>query len=111
MYRFVEDKNFLKRAQNSCVKDLQELVHLLQEEGISSQFILVGSGGRNMVTQNENGDIDLYFNYYNFTDNYNATNGLDIEYVIAARRDNFEVFKSINNIRYIVFFYRLAFVI
>lgn len=62
MYRFVEDKNFLKRAQNSCVKDLQELVHLLQEEGISSQFILVGSGGRNMVTQNENGDIDLDYN-------------------------------------------------
>ena len=36
MYRFVEDKNFLKRAQNSCVMDLQELVHLLQEEGITT---------------------------------------------------------------------------
>ena len=46
----------------------------------------------------ENGDVDLYFNYYNFADNYNATNGLDIEYVITARRDNFEVFKSINSL-------------
>ena len=44
------------------------------------------------------GDIDLYFNYYNFTDEYNETSGLNIEYVVAARRDNFEVIKSINSL-------------
>lgn len=44
------------------------------------------------------GDIDLYFNYYNFTDEYNETSGLDIEYAVAARRDNFEVIKSINSL-------------
>lgn len=45
-----------------------------------------------------NGDIDLYFNYYNFTDDYNQTSGISIEYVIAARRDNFEVIKSVNSL-------------
>lgn len=45
-----------------------------------------------------NGDIDLYFNYYNFTDNFNQTSGLNIEYVVAARRDNFEVIKSVNSL-------------
>ncbi len=44
------------------------------------------------------GDIDLYFNYYNFTDEFNQTSGLNIEYVIAARRDNFEVIKSVNSL-------------
>ncbi len=44
------------------------------------------------------GDIDLYFNYYNFTDNYNETNGINIEYVVAARRDNNEVIKSLNSL-------------
>lgn len=62
MYHFVKDKEFLKRAQESCVKDLQELVDLLLKEGISTQFILVGSGARKMVTQNENGSIDFDYN-------------------------------------------------
>lgn len=62
MYIYVEDKEFLKAAQASCASDLRQVVALLLEEGISSQFILVGSGGRNMVTQNEHGDIDFDYN-------------------------------------------------
>ena len=46
----------------------------------------------------ENGNIDLYFNYYNYTDNFNATNGLNIEYVVAANRENNEVIKSVNSL-------------
>lgn len=42
-----------------------------------------------------NKDIDLYFNYYNFTDDFYQTDGISIEYVIAARRDNSIVIKSI----------------
>lgn len=42
--------------------------------------------------------IDLYFNYYNFTDNFYQTDGLSIEYVVAARRDNNIVVKSINSL-------------
>lgn len=42
-----------------------------------------------------NKDINLYFNYYNFTDDFYQTDGISIEYVIAARRDNSTVIKSI----------------
>lgn len=41
------------------------------------------------------GDVDLYFNYYNYSDNYNNTAGLNIEYVVAAPRKDVTVIKSI----------------
>ena len=62
MYHYVEDKEFLKRAQKSCSSLMVELEEELREEGINSQFFLIGSGGRNMVTQNEEGPIDFDYN-------------------------------------------------
>lgn len=62
MYHYVEDKKILKKAQKSCRQDLDELVSILLDERISSQVILVGSGARNMVTQNGDGDIDFDYN-------------------------------------------------
>lgn len=44
------------------------------------------------------GDIDLYFNYYNFVDEYYQTDGLNIEYAIALSKDNNTVIKSINSL-------------
>ena len=52
MFAYVEDKAFLKRAQNCCSDLMHELEDELREDGINSQFFLVGSGARNMVTQN-----------------------------------------------------------
>ena len=46
----------------------------------------------------KNGDVDLYFNYYNYSDNFNATNGINIEYSVALRKDNNMVIKSINSL-------------
>lgn len=63
MYFYVEDKEFLRRAQSDSSKMLKRLEGLLREEyGINSQVFLVGSGGRNMVTQNEDGSIDFDYN-------------------------------------------------
>lgn len=62
MYHYVEDKEFLKRAQRVCSNLVVELEEALREEGINSQFFLIGSGGRNMVTQNEEGPIDFDYN-------------------------------------------------
>ena len=44
------------------------------------------------------GDIDLYFNYYNFLDEYYQTDGINIEYTIALSKDNNTVIKSINSL-------------
>lgn len=61
MYRLV-DKVECKRYRTDCSKILKEVCELLGEKGISSQFTLVGSGARNMVTQNGNGPFDLDYN-------------------------------------------------
>ena len=44
------------------------------------------------------GEIDLYFNYYNFKDDYYQTDGLPIEYVAVAPKDNNIVIKSLNSL-------------
>ncbi len=62
MYTYVEDKTFLKRARNFCSGLMRELEDELREDGINSQFFMVGSGARNMVTQNEDGAIDFDYN-------------------------------------------------
>lgn len=62
MYNYVEDKDFLKRAQADCSDMLHELEDELREEGINTQFFLVGSGARNMVMRNGNGPIDFDYN-------------------------------------------------
>ena len=62
MYRYVEDKEFLKKAQSFSSKLMHELEEELREEGINTQFFLVGSGARNMVTQNGDGPIDFDYN-------------------------------------------------
>ncbi|MBO6262829.1 MAG: hypothetical protein J6N93_00970 [Clostridia bacterium] len=41
---------------------MKELEEELRQNGINTQFFLVGSGARNMVTQNENGPIDFDYN-------------------------------------------------
>lgn len=63
MYKYVEDKEFLFRAKNSCSEDMKALEVLLREEyEINSQFFLVGSGAKNMLTQNANEGIDFDYN-------------------------------------------------
>ena len=46
----------------------------------------------------DNKKIDLYFNYYNYPSKYNVTNGIEVEYTIATRKDNYNIIKSINSL-------------
>ncbi len=62
MYYYVSDKDFLKRAQNYCSSLMKELEKELRKREINTQFFLVGSGARNMVTQNEKQPIDFDYN-------------------------------------------------
>lgn len=62
MYHYVEDKEFLKRAQKVCSGLMTELEETLRDEDVNSQFFLIGSGAKNMVTQNEEGPIDFDYN-------------------------------------------------
>ena len=63
MYHYVEDKEFLKRAKSFCSDVLKDLgAELRDKKEMNTQFFLVGSGARNMITQNGNGKIDFDYN-------------------------------------------------
>lgn len=51
-----------RKYRSSCSTALKKVCSKLKEKGISAQFILVGSGARNMVTRNGNGPFDLDYN-------------------------------------------------
>lgn len=63
MYDYVEDKEFLRRMRSLCGEIMQDLCHRLKEDyDIGSVYYLVGSGARNLITQNSDEPIDLDYN-------------------------------------------------
>ena len=60
-YEYVFESEYAKyRADCSTV--LWNTCARLREKDISAQFVLIGSGGRNLVTRNGNGPFDLDYN-------------------------------------------------
>lgn len=63
MYHYVEDKEFLHRIKSLSGKIMQDLCHNLKRNyDIGSNFYLVGSGGKNLILQNESLPVDLDYN-------------------------------------------------
>lgn len=63
MFKYVEDKNYLGRVRCLCGEIMQDFCHLLKENyNIGANFYLVGSGARNLITQNASQPIDLDYN-------------------------------------------------
>ena len=63
MYKFIEDKDFLKRMRHFCSDIVNKLVVAINNEDfLTVQAHLIGSGAKNLITQNENEDIDLDYN-------------------------------------------------
>lgn len=61
MYKLVNEAE-CKKYHSDCSATLKQVRSILREKGITSQFALVGSGARNMVTRNEDGPFDLDYN-------------------------------------------------
>ena len=62
MYEFVNDAE-IKPYRSYCSKILTDLRDLLLEKyEINTQFVLVGSGARNMVMRDGSGPFDLDYN-------------------------------------------------
>lgn len=65
MYQYVTDKDFLKRLRGTCGNIVNQLVQRINRDSeMTVSTHLVGSGGRNLVTQNEKGPVDLDYNLY-----------------------------------------------
>lgn len=63
MYHYVEDKDFLNRMKQLCGEIMQSLSHQLKEDyDIGSVPVLIGSGAKNLIMQNEKEPIDLDYN-------------------------------------------------
>ena len=50
------------RYRNECSDVMTKACAALREKGINAQFVLVGSGARNLVTRNGNSPYDLDYN-------------------------------------------------
>ncbi len=63
MYHFINDKNFLKNMRSLCSGIVNELVQNINNDSVLSvEAHLVGSGARNLETQNANEPVDLDYN-------------------------------------------------
>ena len=76
MYHWIDDKDFLQRMRKLCSGIVNQLVQLINNEGsLEVVAYMVGSGARNMETQNANEPIDLD---YNLSIERILENGIDI---------------------------------
>lgn len=95
MYHYIENKDFLKRAQSSCSLFVKELEEVLRDKyDINSQSFLVGSGARNMVTQNENESIDFDYNLNIIS----CPNWNDAKYIKESTRKAFNMVMRNHNL-------------
>ena len=63
MYHYVEDKEFLGRMKRLCSDIVNQLVQKINRDGkLKVRADLVGSGAKNLITQNANNPIDLDYN-------------------------------------------------
>lgn len=63
MYHYIVDKEFLKRLRGTCSDIVNQLVQSINNDSVMRvEACLVGSGAKNLITQNENEPIDLDYN-------------------------------------------------
>lgn len=63
MYHYIQDKDFLKCLKGTCCDIVNQLVQSINNDAIMTvKACLVGSGAKNLITQNENEPIDLDYN-------------------------------------------------
>lgn len=63
MYYYIQDKEFLKRLRGACGDIVNQLVQSINNDSVMTvEACLVGSGAKNLITQNENEPIDLDYN-------------------------------------------------
>lgn len=63
MIHYIEDKTFHKRMKSLCSDIVNQLVQSINNDSLMTvEAHLVGSGARNLITQNANEPIDLDYN-------------------------------------------------
>ena len=83
MYHYIEDKVFLKDMKYLCSNIINQLVQLINNDSLMEvEAHLVGSGAKNLITQNSNEPIDLDYNLMIIDSEININNCREIkEYI------------------------------
>ncbi len=65
MFHYIKDIEFLKNMKYLCSNIINQLVQAINNDSVMKvEAHLVGSGSRNLITQNANEPIDLDYNLY-----------------------------------------------
>lgn len=65
MYDYIKNKEFLRKLKTTCGDIVNRLTNSINNDGkMKVSFSLVGSGERNLITQNENEPVDLDYNLW-----------------------------------------------
>ena len=63
MYHYIEDKTFLHEMKRECSDIVNQLVQRINNDDfLTVKSYLIGSGAKNLITQNAHADIDLDYN-------------------------------------------------
>ncbi len=63
MYHYIEDKDFLKKMKRLCGDIVNQLVQRINNDSVMEvNACLIGSGAKNLITQNAAESIDLDYN-------------------------------------------------
>ena len=89
MYHWIEDKAFLGRMRGLCSDMVNQLVQAINREGLLEvRQHLVGSGAKNLITQNADMPIDLDYNLEILrSKGININNGRQIKEYVRDRFD------------------------
>ena len=90
MYHYIQDKDFPKRLKSTCSDIVNQLVQSINKDSVMTvKACLVGSGAKNLVTQNANSPIDLDYNICILdAKSININNGRDIKEYIRKEFNN-----------------------
>lgn len=84
MYHYIQDRDFLMRLKSTCSDIINQLVQSINNDSVMTvRACLVGSGAKNLITQNGDNAIDLDYNICIInTESININNGRRIkEYI------------------------------
>lgn len=63
MYHYIEDRVFLGSMRATCADTINRLVQKINNDGVMEvRAVLIGSGAKNLVTQNGGSPVDLDYN-------------------------------------------------
>lgn len=90
MYHYIQDKDFQKRLKGTCADIVNQLVQSINKGSVMTvRACLVGSGAKNLVTQNASNPIDLDYNICILdTKSIVVNNGRDIKEYVRKEFNN-----------------------